>query len=436
MSAEDLKPQCRYWAFMSYNWSDRPHARALHRRLEKFAIPRPVRPGLGLYGLPTSHVRPVFRDDDEMVGSGVLDVRLRNAIDDSAAMVLLASSASADSKYVNLEVGHFVAAHGTDRLAIVAVGGDEHQLPQLPKALREGGQELLWVDCRGGRRLDRRGLVRIVAAVLGLDFDALWRRHLRRRRKVAAALAAVTMIVFAVLGTALWQQQVAQQRSPERQQAVFREWLTESVLETVRKGGVSPGAEGVKINIVRTDDLNDDGLIDYFVINETPSFCGSGGCTLDVYLTTSPGKYVVAMSQLGSSTPRVRPGRDGRKEIITTDYFVSREPIYSVYVLQGNDYKLGHLEFCDGVIYEACEPTIITPLPPDNKLGVRPRTKALARPNAGAREVTVGAGEGSEITLDDLAGGTLGVLKKDTWYLVEIWKRYCGFVPAAAMRKW
>jgi hypothetical protein len=204
------------------------------------------------------------------------------------------------------------------------------------------------MDQRGRRRLSRRSLVRIAATVIGVDFDMLWRRHVRRLRWLTALWCALAVLVAATVGTAVWQQNTAQQRSPEQQRAQFLDWLEFEAL----RGDPTASSSDLKFNVVRVDDLDNDGLLDYFVINETPTFCGSGGCTLEVYLTKSPGDYTMALGLLGSSTPRVRTAADGTKEIATTDFFVSREPLYSIYSIQNEQFQLRHYEFCDGVIFE------------------------------------------------------------------------------------
>jgi hypothetical protein len=281
----------RYWAFLSYSWADRSHARSLHRKLERFVIPRHVRRAVDQRGPSSARLRPVFRDDDEMPASGPLDRSLKDAINDAVAMVLLASPNSATSHYVNLEVDHFVTTQNIDHLIIIAVSEDRIRL-QLPIALEDRIGNPIWVDQCGGRRLDRRGLVRIAATVIGVDFDMLWRRHVRRLRWFIALWCALAVVVTATVGTAVWQQRTTQQRSPEQQRAQFLDWLE---LEALRSDPTISSSD-FKFNIVRVDDLDNDGLLDYFVLNEMPGFCGSGGCTLEVYLTKSPGN--LGLSQL------------------------------------------------------------------------------------------------------------------------------------------
>lgn len=415
----------RYWAFLSYSRTEARQARSLHRRLERFGVPRPLRSSPAESRLPKHHLRPIFRDEAEMAASGALDERLRDAIDESAAMVLLASQDSARSHYVDLEVAHFVATRGLRRLVIVAVGEGGRLWAPLPPALRNLPEEPLWVDCRDEREPNRRALVRIAAAVLDVGFDALWGRHRRRRRKVLVAWSALAATLAAVVGLALWQQNLAERRTPERQAAIFREWYGDKL-------GV--GADELDFTIARNDDLDDDGWTDYIVDNETPGYCGSGGCGTEVYMTRAPGDYHQVLFLLGNSTPRVRASSTGPDQIISTDLTVSREPLYSVHSFVGDRYRRTSYEFCDGVLFERCSPVVIAPVPHSDSLKVAPGTVLRERPDLASRPVTVGA-KGTQNDFSPADATVEGVLPDRQWYLVDQWKGTGGFVPASAVHR-
>lgn len=426
----------RYWAFISYSWSDRPRARSLHRRLERVTVPRRLRSKITRNGPSQAALRPIFRDDEEMPASGPLEQSLTDAIDESVAMVLLASTASANSRYVNLEVDHFLTTHSVDQLVVVAVDEETAGTPPLPKSLAGLIKDPLWVDHRGQRRLNGRGLARIAATLLGVDFSDLWRRQVRRRRRLAAAWCTVAIILAGLIGTVVLAQQDAQQaaeaaqrRRPEQQQSQFLDWLTNQTIKMEPDLKLSD----VKLRIVRVDDLDDDGLLDYFVIDESPFACGSGGCTIHGYLTKAPGSYSMVFELLGSSTPRLREIANGTKEIVVTYFAVGREPIYSIYRLRGTKFELEQYEFCDGIIFEMCDPLIITPLPPGNSPEVLDGTVHRERPDAQARQVTIGA-QGSGTTVNPRGFSfAIGSLLDGNWYLAELWKGYCGFVPSSAV---
>jgi hypothetical protein len=56
------------------------------------------------------------------------------------------------------------------------------------------------------------------------------------------------------------------------------------------------------------------------------------------------------------------------------------------------------------------------------------------RPSADARQVTIGAGNsGSESSWDDSV--VMGAVPGGEWYLAQVWKGSCGFVPASALER-
>ena len=421
------RSEARYRAFLSYSRADLKTARSLQRRLERFVVPGSVRRSLGER---RGRLSPIFRDEADLATSGILHDKLRAAIDDSAAMILLASPASVRSPYVDLEVEHFVRARGIANLAIVAIGEGGQRNPPLPDALADFGDGPLWIDCRDQREVSRRALVRIIAAVLGVDFDLVWGRHRRRRRQLLAAWAGLIALVAALVGGALWNQNVAEQRRPERQIADFRDWLA-------AKHHIPD--DDPSVVIVRTDDLDEDGLIDYVVQNNLPQFCGSGGCVMSVYVTRAPGDYHEVLSVLGDTSPRVRDAAGGGKQIIITELQVDGEPVYSVYELRGDRALLTSYEFCDGVYFEYCRPRIVEPTPGrDTALDptlVVPGTVLRQGPDPSAEPLPPGYQQSAA----DSGVRVVGVLAGGGWHLVHFVPNvavgHAGFVPSGALQR-
>lgn len=117
-------------------------ARSLHGKLERYRIPRNLRAD-PTSGIPAAQrLRPVFRDDDELPASGDLGDRLRDALDHSRYLIVLASTAAAGSKWVDAGVAHFVAHRKNDVLVVVLDGepGGAPEQDSLPVALRQGAE--------------------------------------------------------------------------------------------------------------------------------------------------------------------------------------------------------------------------------------------------------------------------------------------------------
>lgn len=191
----------RYFAFISYSRQDEASARWLHRALENYRLPRGLHPAAlsGASGSPT-RLRPVFRDEDELSASSDIGGALRERLAQSRHLLLLCSSASARSVWVNEEVAHWLGLGRDAQLLSIFVDeiprdeADRNAL--LPPALREHchdtGNEPLSVSIHRQRG---DALLRIAAPVAGIEYAALADRHRRRRRRNMAWLALVAAIV-------------------------------------------------------------------------------------------------------------------------------------------------------------------------------------------------------------------------------------------------
>jgi hypothetical protein len=432
MAAEEQAPAPQgssYWAFISYSRSDERWARSLHRKLEAYRIPRDVQPDAAA-DIPSPHrLRPVFRDDDELAASADLGARLRAALDSSRYLIVLASRAAAASRWVNAEAAHFVEAGRTDDVLVLVVDGEPGDAPDreaLPAAIRQLPHELLWLDAREQPKPERKTFLRLVAGMLQVSFDALWQRDRRRRWRLLALWTAVAVLLSAVTGGAIWQgrraaETAAEANKPQRQIAAFRQFLTADLVKSAREFDHDFDATDVAIDIVRTDDLNGDSLVDFFVFNKTSGWCGSGGCAMKVYLSEGHGKYSEVLDLFGSSTPRTRTGESGGyKEIVATHYSIDAEPVYTVFRWARAKYELSHYEFCNGILIEYCEPTIVTPVDDAEslRLKVSPDAPYLRRPEDSAPWI-----EESVRT-----PRVIGRLADRDWYLVDAWKGRSGFV--------
>lgn len=212
----------KYWAYLSYAHADEQQARRVHRRIESFRVPRALR-GQEIAGqVVGARLRPLFRDREELASSGDLRDSLEAALRESSALIVLCSPAAATSKWVNQEIRTFVAAHGAARIFPLIIAGEPNSGGEdecFPPALRgQGldGLEPIAGDLRTHADGPRDGVLKIVAGLLGVGFDAIKHRDARRRQRTAVgfAVAASLVAVFTSL-TALYaieQRDIAQVR--------------------------------------------------------------------------------------------------------------------------------------------------------------------------------------------------------------------------------
>jgi hypothetical protein len=222
--------QRRYAAFLSYSHKDAAAARALHRRLESYRIPRRLVGREGERGPIPARLTPIFRDREELPAAGDLSERVRTALAVSDALVILCSPAAAASQWVAKEIDTFRTLH-PDRPIIAAIL-DGEPADAFPLNLAAGGIEPLAADLRPGGDGKRLGLLKLVAGLSGVHLDALVQRDAQRRlRRVTAVTAAA---VAAMLAMAILTAVALTARAEAQRQRAEAEGLVEFMLTDLR----------------------------------------------------------------------------------------------------------------------------------------------------------------------------------------------------------
>jgi hypothetical protein len=181
----------KYRAFLSYSHANTGIATRVHRRLEGFHIDKDLVGRITPTGTIADALRPIFRDRQDFDAGASLGVETSTALDESAALILLASPAAERSKYVNEEVRLFRSRHPDRPLIPLIVDGvtGDPETECFPPALR-------FAIAPDGSITD--------APVDVLAPDDVYRRAERERRRqnrLRAAVAAV-MVALAVAGGA------------------------------------------------------------------------------------------------------------------------------------------------------------------------------------------------------------------------------------------
>lgn len=193
----------RYRAFISYSHRDAVFVARLHRALEGYRLPARLRRG----GLPARLV-PIFRDVDELRADGDLSAQVKQALADSAALILVASPNAKASPWVAREIALFREAF-PDRPILVALADGEPD-DAFPPALLTGANgpvEPLAADFRKGGDGERLARLKLVAALADVPLDDLVQRDAARRLRavmaVTAGAGALVLILAALLVVAL-----------------------------------------------------------------------------------------------------------------------------------------------------------------------------------------------------------------------------------------
>lgn len=178
-----------YWAFISYSHKDEDWAKWLVDALETYRLPKRLVGSRGDWGDVPPTLSPVFRDRDELSSAPSLSVRLEQALQESHCLIVLCSPESAISPWVALEIEVFERIGRANRITYLVVdgarqsstGADQPGEECLPAVARL--EEPLFIDARPGG--DDRGtaLLKVVAAVAGVNYAKLKERELCRQRR-------------------------------------------------------------------------------------------------------------------------------------------------------------------------------------------------------------------------------------------------------------
>lgn len=216
----------RYAAFISYSHRDEKLAAWLHRALETYRTPSGLVGKPGEFGPVPKRLGRCFRDRAELSATDDLGREIREALDESDAVIVLCSPASAGSTYVAEEIRYFKSLGRGGRILAAIAGGEPHAAGKVldgrtlteadecfPLALQHrigadgqiGGEretaEVMAADFRQGKDEREAGKLKLIAALLGVRLDDLVQREraASRRRTRLFAFAALSFAALAVV---------------------------------------------------------------------------------------------------------------------------------------------------------------------------------------------------------------------------------------------
>lgn len=193
----------QYAAFLSYSHADARWANWLLRRLETYRVPRHLVGTMGAHGPIGARLGKVFRDRDELPTAGDLGDTIRSALADSAALIVICSPAAAASRWVDAEVAAYRELGRADRIACFVVDGDPGGGDCFPPTIIAPGadgkpREPLAADARKDGDGRQRAFLKLVAGLLGVNFDALARREAQRRHRRMLAITTASIFGMAI----------------------------------------------------------------------------------------------------------------------------------------------------------------------------------------------------------------------------------------------
>ncbi len=196
-----MKKEFDYSAFISYQRKDEKIAIWLQNHLEHYSIPSALRKEFP--NLP-KRIKQVFRDKTDL-GAGGLEGSLHEELERSSFLVVVCSPHSAKSDWVGKEIEHFKKCRGEDYIIPFIVNGIPHsnamENESFHPAFNEFADEPIGINVKEIGK--QQALIKVLAKILGLRFDILWRRHkryiLRKRINIL-----ISVLLLCLLGFSYW----------------------------------------------------------------------------------------------------------------------------------------------------------------------------------------------------------------------------------------
>jgi WD40 repeat protein len=229
----------KYWAFLSYSHTDRQWGDWLHKALETYRVPRRLAGRDSRDGKIPARIFPVFRDREELPVSSDLSANIAEALRESRYLIVICSPRSAQSRWVGEEIKTYKKLGREDRILALIVDGEPNASdgkagfkPEeecFHEALRyrwsDSGEatpirsEPIAADAREGKDGRNNAKLKLLAGLLGVNYDDLKQRDNERRiRRLRLIVAAALVLVsgFGALSIYAWRQKQAAQQEQAR----------------------------------------------------------------------------------------------------------------------------------------------------------------------------------------------------------------------------
>jgi len=206
---ERMDSQFKYFAFISYNSRDTEWGRRVQRKLEHYRMPATL---CSEHGWARTPIKPVFFAPTDIQPGGLTE-EIQERLRASRNLIVICSPHSAQSEWVGKEIAFFHQLGRTNQIYFFIVEGEPHSghpetecfnpivetlgLPEILGAnIHERIYRLPWLN-------RERAYVQLISKLLGVEFDAIWRRHRRLLVQKIIAWALGILAIVAALA-AVW----------------------------------------------------------------------------------------------------------------------------------------------------------------------------------------------------------------------------------------
>lgn len=195
--------QHKYFAFISYNSKDTEWGKKVQKKLERYRMPATL---CSEHGWKRTPINPVFFAPTDIQPGG-LSEELQERLRASRNLIVICSPNSAKSEWVGKEIEFFHQLGRTKEIHFFIVDGEPHSGNPDTECFNDKIDELGLPEILGANIHEKiyrwpwlnkeRAYVQLISKLLGVEFDAIWRRHRRLliQRAIAWTIGAVVVLV-------------------------------------------------------------------------------------------------------------------------------------------------------------------------------------------------------------------------------------------------
>ena len=212
-------PPYKYWAFISYSHRDKLWGDWLHKRLETYRVPKTL---VGKATFRDENVpkraQPIFRDREELPTAVDLGAVINLALQQSRYLIVICSPNSAKSEWVNQEIIHYKRMGRENRVLAIIVDGEPNAVDGklgfsvddecFPRALKfkigldgnlsDERTEPIAADARSHADGKSNALLKLLAGILGVNYDDLKQREIARQRRRRQLMVLATVCTLSI----------------------------------------------------------------------------------------------------------------------------------------------------------------------------------------------------------------------------------------------
>lgn len=351
----------KYSAFISYRSTDKKLANLIFQRLERWRTPRNLLNQEGRFGLIPSKLGEICLDREDFPTSEYIETLIAKKIANSEKLIVVCTPNSAEpDSWVNREITLFRELRPNGEIhAIIGYGEPPTCFPKELLLDQVNMNLPLAADMRPEGDGRDRAIVKLIAGLIGVDFSTLWRRNQRRRIRNIVVGSIGTIIISTGLYFFSNKQiiRTKEQLSPQSQQANFQTFYEDYIKSVIDNQDVSFTKDNYKILL--SDNLNNDGRLDYLVYNQHHFFCGSSGCSMEAYESSGNTYKAIGTIAFSSNIRALSERIEGYKTIVVQKWNNQmREPLYHRYTYKNGEYRLNEYLYCGRLFFEYCDEPI------------------------------------------------------------------------------